>query len=263
MRLAALILFAALPVLNAQGTPAPEAQKPAPPPSPKRQVIREPIPPAPGDAVFQNRARTFQVHLPKDWRQIAPAEVRPVREACKGLPYDLRQNEPALFYGVGPVDRWHAGDFDGTYLYVVEQDAEWHLEGDLRERLQHMWDHKGERDGQRYTVLRADRAEVGFDAYAAVVAERRIEPVSGRAQRSLDVHVPTGGREVTLCFTCWDDEWAAREPALRARIATLSFARPARGEVSLSDRLWTPILLGAGVGLVLVVLYKRNRRPAL
>lgn len=259
---AALILLAALPVPRAQGPELPAAPK-ATAQQQKRQVIREPIPPAPGDALFQNRLRSFQVHLPKDWRQLAPAEVRPVREACKDMPYDLRQNEPALFYGVGPVDRWHAGEFDGTYLYVVEQDAEWHLDGDLRERLQHMWDHKGERDGHRYTVVRAEKAEVGFDAYAAVVAERRIEPAVGRVQRSLDVHVPTGGREVTLCFTCWDDEWATREPELRRRIATLSFARPARGEVTLSDRLWTPILLGAGVGLVLVVLYKRNRRPPL
>lgn len=261
MRLVALLLLAASPHALAQTPDAAEPQKASAPQDKKRQVIREPVPPAAGEVAFQNRARTFQVHLPHDWRQLAPAEVKRVREACKTLPHDLRQNEPTMFYGVGPVERWLAGEFDGVYLYVVEQDAEWHLEGEPRERLQHMWDHKGERDGHRYTVLRADRTDVGFDAYAAVVAERRIEPVDGRAQHSLDVHVPTGGRELTLCFACWEDEWAAREPELRRRIDTLSFARPARGEVTLSDRLWTPVLFGAGIGLVLVVLYKRNRRP--
>lgn len=263
VRLAALLFLAALTPSQTPATGTPQGVEPAPvggQTTPQRQIVREPIPPAAGEVVFRNRASTFQLHVPEGWRQLAPAEVRAVRAAAKSMPYDLRQNEPTLFYGVGPVDRWLEGEFDGVYLYVVEQDAEWHLEGELAARLQHMWDHKGERDGQRYTVLRAERTPVGFDAHPAVLAERRIEPVGGRAQRSLDVHVPTGGRELTLCLTCWDDEFAAREAFLRHILGTLSFARPPRGEVTLSDRLLTPALVGAGVGLVFVVLYRRSRR---
>ena len=210
---------------------------------------------------FRNRSQSFRIDLPIGWRQLAPGELTSLRQSLASLPYDLRQNEPSLFYGVGPVERWLAGEFDGVYLYVVEQDAEWHLEGELQARLQHMWDHKGASDGMHYEVLSATPSKIGPDAHPAVVVERRISPVLGRVQRSLDIHVPTAGRELTLCLTCWDEEFPARVAAFRAALDTMTFARRSRGELTLSDRLWTPVIAGGVVGIVLIVLYRRSRRP--
>lgn len=257
MRRAPLFVPAAiLSALIASGSGRTAAQE-----TPQVPPQLQPREPGPGMQAFRNRAQSFRVDLPDDWRQLAPGEVLSLRRAVTDLPHDLRENEPALFYGVGPVDRWLAGTFDGVYLYVVEQDAEWHLEGDLRERLQHMWDHKGEHDGIRYEVLSATKTEIGPDLHPAVLAERRISPVVGRTQHSLDVHVPTGGRELTLCFVSWDENFATAVPTFRAAIDTMTFARRSRGELTLSDRLWTPVLAGAAVGLVLLLLYRRSRRP--
>lgn len=210
---------------------------------------------------FTNRAGTFRVELPQDWRQLAPGESKPLAVAVADLPHDVRQNVPDMFYAVGPVDRWLRGDFDGEYLYVVEQDSEWHVDGDLKARLQQMWDDKGADDGQRYEVLSATKSKLGADGNDAVVVERRIRPARGPALRSLDLHVPTGGREVTLCLVSKEEGFDARREGLLARANSLALARKQRGESTLSDRLWTPILVGAGVGLVFLVLYKKTRRP--
>lgn len=210
---------------------------------------------------FTNRAGTFRVELPTDWRQLAPGEVKQLVAAVPDLPHDVCQNVPDLFYAVGPVDRWLRGDFDGEYLYVVEQDAEWHVDGDLAARLQQMWDQKGADDGQRYEALSAAEGKLGTEQHDALVVERRIHPARGPALRSIDLHVPTGGREITLCLVAKDDGFDARRQDLMARANSLTLARKQRGEASLSDRLWTPILVGAGVGLVFLVLYKKTRRP--
>lgn len=212
-------------------------------------------------APFQNRANTFRISLPAAWRQIAPSETAALAAAIPGLPYDLRQNEPQLFYGVGPVAQWLQGNFEGAYLYVVEQDQEWRLEGDLRERLQQMWANKGAVDGNRYETLAAAKAELGPDRNPAVLAERRIAAPSGRVQRSIDAHVPTGGRQVTLSLVCDERDYDRLEAPMREWLATLQLARRARGEVTLSDKLWTPLLAGAAVGAVLLILYRRTRRP--
>ncbi len=211
---------------------------------------------------FTNRANTFRIEVQADWRQLAPGELRLLAAKIADLPHDVRQNLPDNFYAVGPVDRWLRGDFDGEYVYVVEQSAEWHLDGDLKARLQQMWDEKGADDGQRYETLTAERGKLGADGNDAVIVERRIHPARGPALRSIDLHVPTGGREITLCLVAKDDGFDARRPGLMARANSLTLARKQRGEATLSDRLWTPILVGAGVGLVFLVLYKKSRRPA-
>lgn len=247
LRAQSLILVASLASLaHAQAVPAATQREAAAPRATKP---------------FTNRAGTFRVELPQDWRQLAPAESKPLAAAVADLPHDVRQNVPEMFYAVGPVDRWLRGDFDGEYLYVVEQDAEWHLDGDLKARLQQMWDDKGADDGQRYEVLSATQSKLGADGYDAVVVDRRIHPARGSALRSLDLHVPTGGREITLCLVAKEEGFDSRRPELMARANSLTLARKQRGEATLSDRLWTPILVGAGVGLLFLVLYKKTRRP--
>ncbi|MGE3174936.1 MAG: hypothetical protein AB7O97_20075 [Planctomycetota bacterium] len=210
---------------------------------------------------FTSRSNVFRLDLPPGWRQLAPGELPALQRAVPDLPLDVGRNEPALFYAVGPIDRWLDGDFDGVYLYVVEQDNEWHLDDDLGLRLQQMWDRKAERDGVRYEVLDVERVEVGPDRNPAVRCQRRITPAKGKPQLSLDVHVPTGGLELTLCFTAPAAGFAALELRFAEMLATLQLARRARGEADLGDRLWTPAIAGAAVGLVLLVLYRRTRRP--
>lgn len=216
---------------------------------------------APDSATFANLAGSFRVQVPPSWRQLAPGELKALTAAVPQLPHDVRQNVPHMFYAVGPVEAWLRGEFDGEYLYVVEQDAEWHLDGDLKARLQQMWSDKGATDGQRYEVLSAERVSLGPEAHPAVVADRRITPTDGRALRSLDVHVPTGGREVTLCWTCREDAFDQKRGEFLARAHTIALARKSRGEQKLSDRLWTPLLAGGVVGIILLVLYRKARRP--
>ena len=94
-----------------------------------------------------------------------------------------------------------------------------------------------------------------------ILAVRTSRPLSGgRAQRSLDVHAPTGGRQVNLAFTCAAEDYVRWEPEFGRWLQTLTFARAARPPQQLSDRLWTPILTGAVVGLLLLALYKWRHR---
>jgi hypothetical protein len=53
--------------------------------------------------------------------------------------------------------------------------------------------------------------------------------------------------------------FAALEPEFRRWLTTLTFARVRKGQTSLGDRLWTPLLTGGAVGLVLLLLYKHTR----
>ncbi len=212
---------------------------------------------------FQSRSRTFQVDLPADWRQLAPNETDPLRSLHPDLPSDVRWNEPRMFYTVGPIDRWLSGPLDGTYLYVLEQGNEWHIgDQDLEARLQALWDEKGRIDGIRHELLKIERTTVGAEAHPAVRCERRsTRQRDGLVERHLDIHAPTGGLQITLSFTCREEDLSANAPRFEQMIASLTLSRRARGETTLQDRLWTPLLAGAVVAVVLAVLYRRTRRP--
>lgn len=236
-------------------------------------------PPQPGGAAageetqtFRSRRNLFQLDLPPDWRQLAPGEVEALQQSVPDLPRDVTRVEPALFYTVGPVDRWHRGDFDGVYLYVVVQPDEWVLDERMVERLSEMWAARGRAEGARYELGPVQRTGVGPAGHEAVVCIRTTVPLAGgatadgppsiepaRPQKSLDVHAPTGGREVTLSFTCWADDFERRLPSFRRALATLTFARPAHGAASLGDRLWTPVITGLLVGGLLLLLYRHTR----
>jgi len=43
-------------------------------------------------------------------------------------------------------------------------------------------------------------------------------------------------------------------------LATLELARRARGEATLGDRLWTPLIAAAVVGILLAALYRHTKR---
>lgn len=208
---------------------------------------------------FVARNGTFQIDLPADWRELSPSEARTLA-ARPGAPAELGYVEPRAFYAIGPVDAWLRGEFDGPWLWVVEQGNEWLIGDDFAAELTEMWREKGERTGVTHTVSAVRRQPIGAEAHEALVALRTTTTAAGVAQRSLDVHAPTAGREVSLSFTsplASFDRWHAE---FERWLATLRFARRARGTPTLTDRLWTPLLTGGVVTLLLVVLYRQTRR---
>jgi hypothetical protein len=211
-----------------------------------------------GPHVFRNRNGTFQLEVPAAWRKLEPNKAPTICEHPQA-PARLRLVQPRHFYAVGPVDAWLAGDFTAPWLYVVEQKEEWFVGDAFETDLRTMWEHEGKGSGHRHELRAIRKAKVGVQQ----IAERVDTPADGRpAIASLDVHAPTGGQQLSLSFCCRPDDFAGHLPAFERALATLTFARLPRPQQSLGDRLWTPILVGGIVGLVLLVLYKHTRgRP--
>ena len=209
---------------------------------------------------FRNRAETFRIDLPASWRQLAPNEAVRIGEN-PNAPAELGLSQPGHYYAVGPVDEWLAGVFTSPWVQVVEHDNEWHLEDDFASLLVEKWREDGVKTGVQYELTDIRRDKVGAQAREVLTARRTSTPKPPRLPlASLDVHAPAGGREVSLCFTCPAAEFARWHPEFHRWLQTLAFAHAARGEPKLSDRLWTPILGGAVVGLVLLLLYKHTQR---
>jgi hypothetical protein len=210
-------------------------------------------------APFQNRGASFLIDLPKDWRQIAPNQALQLRER-PDAPAVLTRAEPRAFYAVGPIDMWLAGDFAGAWLYVVEQQDEWYVDDDFAATLAASWRQHGETHGERHELRDIRRQKIGSQEVDAVVAIRRTTPPLPRPEiTSLDVHTPAGGQQITLSFQCPTAAFVRLEPEFRRWLATLKFARPPRPAASLGDRLWTPLITGAVVFLVLFGLWKHTR----
>ncbi len=208
---------------------------------------------------FRNANASFHIDLPADWRVLAPNEALQLRGNARA-PARLGLSQPRSFYAVGPVARWLAGDFTGAWLYVAEQENEWHVEDDFATKLAELWQEEGRTSGDRHELSGVQRTKVGAQQVEAIVATRNTTPAAGRpALTSLDVHAPAGGRQVSLSFTCPPDRFARQEPEFRRWLATLTFARVTRQQESMGDRLWTPIVTGAVVGLALLLLYKHTR----
>lgn len=251
---AALVGTIASP-LAAQSTSTPEPKAPAAaaatPPAPE---------PGPDEQRFRNLDNTFELILPKGWRALAPNEARRIGENTNA-PATLCLAQPRAFYAVGPVDAWLAGDFTGAWIYVVETEDEWYVEDDFAAVLTASWQERSERTGEKNELSAIERRPVGVQQFEAVVAQRRCTPAPPRpAVHSFDVHSPCGGRQLTLSFQCAADAFPRWEPEFLRMLASLRFARPPRSKGSLGDRMWTPILTGGAVSLVLLVLYKRRQR---
>lgn len=211
-------------------------------------------------APFRNRNGSFAIDLPAHWRQVAPNEARRIGEN-PAAPARLGLAQPRHAYGVGPVDAWLAGDFGGPWLYVVEQQDEWHVGDDFATTLRQGWAEESKASGERHDLTDVRRVAVGTQQVEAVVATRVSTPAGPRpAMQCLDVHAPAGGSQVTLSFRCPPEQFARWEPEFRRWLATLTFARPPKPAASVGDRLWTPLVAGAIVGLVLLTLYKQRQR---
>lgn len=232
----------------AAGTPPAKAQEPPAAP-----------PPGPGEQRFFNPARTFSIVLPEGWRALAPNEARRIGNDPKA-PLPLTFAQPNLCYAVGPVDAWLAGDYRGPWLYVAEQDGEWHVGDDYQEVLRAAWQERSAAQGE-HNELRAIRLEkVSVHGVEAVVAERRTTPAPPRPSlECLDVSCPAGAQQITLSFQCEPDSFARWEGEFARRIGTLDFARKPKQKRTLGDRLWWPIVSGALISLVLLAVLKRQR----
>lgn len=215
--------------------------------------------PAATTATFRNYNRTFQLELPEGWRQIAPGEAVRVGENPDAPPI-LRLASPRSYYAVGPVDRWLEGDFSGSWLYVYEQRDEWHVDEDYAATLRELWQQHGEANGIQHQLRDIHLEKLGSQQVECIVATRTTTPKApAKVRTSLDVHAPTARQQITLSFAATEDAFDRWQPEFRRWLDTLTFARTAAEQQSLGDRLWTPLIAGGVVGLVLLVLYRYTR----
>lgn len=209
--------------------------------------------------MWRNFNQTFQLELPAGWRQIAPNEAIRIAED-PASPFDLRFSQPTGLYAVGPVDRWLEGDYAGPMLVVREQDSPWYVDEDYAQVLRQSWTDHGEANGLTHEVTGIHKETFGKQDVECIVATRTsTPPPPAPVRRALDVHAPTAQQQITLSFVCAPDRFEALEPSFREWLRTLTFARVSRGQQSLGDRLWTPLLVGGLVGAILLVLYKHTR----
>jgi hypothetical protein len=210
-------------------------------------------------ATFRNYNRTYQLELPEGWRQIAPGEAVRIGED-PGAPALLRLASPRSFYAVGPVDQWLAGDFTGPWLYVFEQRDEWHVDDDYAATLRDLWRQHGETNGVDHRLRDIHLEKIGAQQVECIVATRTSTPKPPAApSTSLDVHAPTAKQQISLSFVAPVHAFDRWQPEFRKWLDTLTFARTAAEQQSLGDRLWTPMIAGGVVGLVMLVLYRYTR----
>lgn len=210
-------------------------------------------------ATFKNFNRTFQIEVPTGWRQIAPNEAVQLSEN-PAAPRDVHPASPTHAYSVGPIDAWLQGDFSGAWIYVIERRDQWYISDDFEEFIRQHWRTQSQDSTVTHVVHDVGREKVGTQGVECIVATRT-STAAGSSQpiRSLDVHAPTAKQQIVLSFSCPEEQFARWQPEFRSWIASLTFARPAQDPATLADRLWTPMLVGGGVGLVLLLLYKHTR----
>ena len=208
---------------------------------------------------FRNHNRTFQIDLPAGWRMAAPNEAVRIREHAN-VPLELRVSEPRLMYPVGPVESWLEGDFSSPCMIVVERRDRWYIEHDYEQVLRSHWAAHAEHNGVEHELSDVRLEKIGTQQVECVVAVRTTkQPQQATAMRFLEAHCPTAKQQLTIAFGCPPAEFPRWQPEFRRWLATLTFARTAEEQPKLADRLWTPIIAGAVVGLVLLALYRRSR----
>lgn len=210
-------------------------------------------------STFQNYNRTFQIELPEGWRQIAPSEAVTLSEVADAPP-DVHPTQPRQFYTVGPIDEWLKGTFGGPWLRVIENKDSWYVEDDFAQIVRDKWREQSEAGDVAYEIHDVKLEKIGTQEVECVVVERTSTPPTPRAPwKSFDIHAPTAKQQLILSFACPVDQFTRWQPEFRRWLTTLTFASPPEAPETLSDRLWTPLLVGGAVGLVLLLLYKHTR----
>ena len=215
--------------------------------------------PAAGRNTFKNYNRTYQIELPEGWRQIAPGEAVTLSEVESELPA-VHPTNPRKYYTVGPIDKWLKGQLDGPWLQAMERADSMYLDDDYAELVRDTWRKQTETTDISHVVEDVQLKKVGTQQIECVVVVRTSSPPAPRVKhKSLDIHAPTAKQQVLLSFGCPEDQFARWQPEFERWLETLTFARKPEEPATLTDRLWTPILVGGAVGLVLLLLYKHTR----
>lgn len=193
----------------------------------------------------------YRLTLPEGWRQLTPGEARTLRPK---LPRDLREMVlPGVLDRFGQVDKWLAGSFDGRCLTVGLKAGEPPLDAEALATIRSWVEERG-------IYVSGTLATVGPNNHPVLEVVTRTQPEHGtKPMQALEIYAPTGGRLIIFMFRAYEDDFATALPLFRQALGTLIFAREAEGPPELSDRLQNAAIVGAIVGLVLLVLYKWSR----
>lgn len=218
--------------------------------------------PAASEARYVDPTRTWSMVLPEGWAEVTPDVARELRQTNRGVPADLLDPSPYLAH-FGPLEHWRLSGFDGRSLSVHRQHEEPLVGPELAADLPRRWRELAAQHGGEYAVVSALSTSVGRSAHPTVQAILDMRPVaSDRSYRALQYYVPTGGIGLIFSFRTFTEDFAAAKATFDAAAATLTLARAARGERNSFDRLLYPLLIAAGVGLLLAFLSKhRHRAP--
>ncbi|MHC4897488.1 MAG: hypothetical protein ACYTGW_10315 [Planctomycetota bacterium] len=162
----------------------------------------------------------------------------------------------------GRVDEWLRGKFDGRCLTVLQREGEPALDAAALLEISSWLEQRtaDSESGCEYAYVSGRQATVGAASHPVLEVVTRIQPGDGtKPMRALEVYAPTGGHTVILQFRAYEDDFATALPQFRQVLGTLVFAREPKGPANLSDRLQNAAIVGAIVGLVLLVLYKWSR----
>ncbi len=204
--------------------------------------------------------RRFAMTLPEGWRAMTPDEGRSLAaNPERRLPPELAEPAPPQVQVFGNVDAWLASGFDGRGLVVVEQAGEPDVGPAGVEAIRAHWRAQVAEGMPDYAVEAIDPGTVGADAHPAILA--RLKATAGDSTwLRLDAYVPTAGD--TLIFGLrWPATAAVEGAAAWARLTgSLKLARKARGTAELGNRLFWAVLVGVGIGVVLNLVRKRQRK---
>jgi len=196
------------------------------------------------------RPSRYGITLPEGWRQLTPDEARTLRPK---LPADMHELRPGVLDRFGQVDKWLGGSFDGRCLTVAQMKGEPSLDAEALATIRSRVEERG-------TYVSGKVAAVGPNNHPVLEVVIRIQPEhSTKAMQALEIYAPTGGRMIILEFRAYEDDFATALPLFRKALGTLIFAREPKGPPKLSDRLQNAAIVGAIVGLILLVLYKWSR----
>lgn len=203
--------------------------------------------------------RYYSMVLPEDWRALTVDEARQLRAQLPTSLSGVYPHQGQMVYGA--VDRWIESGFEGFGLVVHQNQS-----GEIplgEEGLQLLREEIPNRPGNPRRIVSLEERAIGEDSHPALVAELASTDTNTRRDlRSLEFYVPTGGQLLILSFTSWEDSFGRAAPVFQQMVSSLTFARQARGPKEVGDQLLYAALIGAVVGVILIVLRKTTRSRA-
>lgn len=200
---------------------------------------------------------SFSLSLPSGWRQMTPDEAIALRPQ---MPADIADRVvPGRIDRFGEIGRWLDEGFSGRCLTLTLDQGEPEMSEDTLQTIRDFVA-LGNASDLRLNIESLRFSSVGEGDYQAI--ERVLQIQDGRGTevaRALQFLVPTGGNSLWLSFRTTREDFAAAEATFRQCAGTLKLANPPEGRKELSDKLRTPIIIGALVGLGLLILYKLTR----